>query len=191
MTAVKRFRNALAQMQIPAEISAQIFVGYQKISDNVKKEKRAAFFVTAIERMENLLDEDRCHEIRDACACSQGGYRLKASQKIAREYQGQSLESKLKAISQATHLGKPVLDENGRIITGIGDQGGFPCPCPVFDGVELSQAVSKTYCYCFAGHFRFHYQIALGMQLKTREVRSSALASQRTEPCRFVFEILD
>lgn len=191
MTAVKRFRKALHELQIPAEITGQIFAGYQKISDNVKKEKRAAFFVTAIERMENLLDEDRCHEIRDACACSKGGYRLKASQKIAREYQGQSLEAKLKAISQATHMGNPVLDEHGRIIAGIGDQGGFPCPCPVFDGVELSQAVSKTFCYCCAGHFRFHYQIALGMRLKTREVLSSALASQRTEPCRFVFEILD
>ena len=191
MTAVKRFRNALAQMQISTDVTDQIFAGYEKISDNVKKEKRAEFFITAIERMENLLDEDLCHDIRDACACSKGGYRLKSSQKIAREYQGQSLESKLKAISQATHLGKPVLDENGMIVTGIGDQGGFPCPCPVFDGIELSQAVSKTYCYCCAGHFRFHYQIALGMRLKTREVVSSALASQSTEPCRFVYEILD
>jgi hypothetical protein len=52
----------------------------------------------AIERMENLLDEDLCYELRDACACSKGGWRLKASPRIAREYQGQSLESKLKAI---------------------------------------------------------------------------------------------
>ena len=191
MTAIKRFRNALAQMQIPAELTNQIFAGYENISDNVKKEKRAAFFISAVERMENLLDEDLCHEVRDACACSKGGYRLKASQKIAREYQGQSLESKLKAISQATHMGKPELDENGMIITGIGDHGGFPCPCPVFDGLEISQRVSKTYCYCCAGHFRFHYQIALGMRLKTREVLPSALESQSTEPCRFIYEILD
>ena len=191
MTAVKRFRSALVQLQIPDETTEQIFAGYEKISDNVKKEKRAAFFITAIERMENLLDEDLCHDVRDACACSKGSYRLKASQKIAREYQGQSLESKLKAISQATHLGNPELDENGMIVSGVGDQGGFPCPCPVFDGVELSQAVSKTYCYCCAGHFRFHYQIALGMQLKTSEVRSSALESRGTAPCHIVFEILD
>ena len=88
-------------------------------------------------------------------------------------------------------MGKTALDQNGMIIAGIGDQGGFPCPCPVFDGVELSQAVSKTYCYCCAGHFRFHYHIALGMRLKTREVVSCALESQSTEPSRFVFEILD
>ena len=191
MTAVKRFRNALARLEIPPETTEQIFAGYEKISDRAKKEKQAAFFITAIERMESLLDEDRCHNVRDACACSKGGWRLKASQRIAREYQGQSLESKLQAIGQVTYMGNPMIDENGMILAGIGDQGGFPCPCPVFDGVGLSQAVSKTYCYCCAGHFRFHYQIALGMRLKTREVVSSALASQSTEPCRFVFEILD
>jgi hypothetical protein len=168
MTAIQRFRNAFVQLQIPEVISDQIFAGYEKISDQVKKEKRAEFFVTAMERMENLLDEELCHDVRDACACSKGGWRLKASQKIAREYQGQSLESKLQAVGQVAYMGNPVLDDNGRIIAGIGDQGPFHCPCPVLNDVELSQAVSKTYCYCCAGHFRFHYPIAFGKPLNTR-----------------------
>ena len=88
MTAIQRFRNAFVQLQIPEVISDQIFAGYEKISDQVKKEKRAEFFVTAMERMENLLDEEHCHDVCDACACSKEGWRLKASQKIAREYQG-------------------------------------------------------------------------------------------------------
>lgn len=36
--------------------------------------------------------------------------------------------------------------------------------------VQLDHPVSKTYCYCCAEHFRFHYQIALGIKLQTKEV---------------------
>jgi hypothetical protein len=191
MTAVQRFRTALHEYQVDDDIVAQIFKGYEKISDKVPKDKRAAFFIQAIERMEHLLDNQLCRDIRDACACSKGGTRLKAMQKIANEYNGKSIEEKLQAISHATYMGKPVLQEDGTIITGIGDEGGFPCPCPVFSNVEINQPVSITYCYCCAGHFRFHYQIALGVELRTKEVLSSAIASQQKDPCRFVYEIVE
>jgi hypothetical protein len=191
MTAVKRFRNALQEFRVEEGIVAQIFQGYETVSDRSNKEKRAAFFIRAIERMESLLDRELCHDIRDACACSKGGWRLKAMQKIAKECEGQSVEQKLQAIGRVTHMGHPALNEDGTITAGIGDVGGFQCPCPVFDGVESEQAASKTYCYCCAGHFRHHYQIALGKRLRTRDVVSSALASRRKEPCRFAFEIVE
>ncbi len=191
MTAIQRFKAALQQCTIPEDIGAEIFKGYETITDNAPKEKRAAFFITAMERMETCLDADLCHAVRDACACSKGGWRLKAMQKVAREQAGQSLAVKLQAIGQVSHMGKPVLQEDGTIITGIGEQGGFRCPCPVFETAELDRAVSKTYCYCCAGHFRYHYQIALGIRLRTQEVVSSALESQRKAPCRFVYEILN
>jgi hypothetical protein len=191
MTAVKRFKNALQEFQVEEGVVAQIFAGYETISDRSKKEKRAAFFIQAIERMEELLDRELCHDIRDACACSRGGWRLKAMQKIAKECEGQNVEQKLRAIGQVTHMGNPVLNEDGMISAQIGDVGGLQCPCPVFGGVEPERAVSKTYCYCCAGHFRHHYQIALGKRLRTQDVVSSALESCGKEPCRFVFEILE
>jgi hypothetical protein len=191
MTAVKRFKNALQEFQVEEGVVAQIFAGYETISDRSKKEKRAAFFIQAIERMEELLDRELCHDIRDACACSRGGWRLKAMQKIAKECEGQNVEQKLRAIGQVTHMGNPVLNEDGTISAQIGDVGGLQCPCPVFGGVEPERAVSKTCCYCCAGHFRHHYQIALGKRLRTRDVVSSALASRRKEPCCFVFEVLE
>jgi hypothetical protein len=75
--------------------------------------------------MEELLDRELCHDIRDACACSKGGWRLKAMQKIAKECEGQSVEQKLQAIGQVTYMGNPVLNEDGTIAAGIGDVGGF------------------------------------------------------------------
>lgn len=191
MTAIQRFKDALHEYQIGENIIAQIFEGYENISDRARKERKAAFFVHAIERMENVLDSNLCHAIREACACSKGGWRLKAMQKIAREYQGENIERKLEAIGQVTCMGNPVLNENDTITAGIGHEGGFPCPCPIFQGVPGEQSISKTYCYCCAGHFRYHYQIALGKKLRTQDVVSSALESHRKEPCRFVFEIVE
>jgi hypothetical protein len=191
MTAIQRYTKALQEYQIPADIFARIFEDYENITDKAQKDKRAAFFTSAIERMESLLDRHLCHDIRDACACSKGGWCLKAMQKIARERVNQSPASKGDGIGQVTHMGNPVLNEDGTITAGVGDEGGFHCPCPVFEGVDLNRAVSKTYCYCCAGHFRYHYQIALGKRIRTKEVVSSALESQGKAPCRFIFEILD
>lgn len=190
MTAIQRFKKSLLQHQVDDKALSGIFQDFENISDQSMKERKAAFFIHAINYMDENLPEDLCHSIRDACACSTGGWRLKAMQKIAREYQQENLENKLAAINQVTYSGKPFLNEDGTITASIGDKGGFPCPCPVFDGLVVDQAVSKTYCYCCAGHFRFHYQIALGVKLRTKTVVSSALNSQQKEPCRFVYEIL-
>lgn len=189
MTAIKRFREALQIQQVNDEIIDQLFEGYEKISDKAPKYQKAAFFAQAIERMETLLEDSITHEIRDACACSKGGWRLKAMQKIARELEGEPLETKIAAIGQVTHMGNPVLNQDGTICAGIGIEGGFRCPCPVFEGSGWEARVSKTYCYCCAGHFRHHYQVALGLKLKTIAVVSSALESEGQDPCRFVFEI--
>jgi hypothetical protein len=191
MTAIQRFRNALQQLQIEENVTAAIFEGYEGINDGAKKETRAAFFMKAMQRMDALLDKETCHAVRDACACSKGGWRLKAAQKMARETTGKSLEEKLQALGQITYMGNPVLNADGTITAGIGDEGGFECPCPVFDGLGLKDPVSRTYCYCCAGHFRFHYMIALGKKLETRAVVSSILASGGEKPCRFVYAIID
>jgi len=190
MTAIQRLKKSLIQHAIDKKTLSKIFQGYENISDQSKKERKAAFFIRAIDYMDENLSEELCHQIRDECACSTGGWRLKAMQKIAREHCGESLETKLAAINQITYSGKPILNEDGTITASIGEVGGFPCPCPAFDGLTIDEPISKTYCYCCAGHFRFHYQIALGVELKTKDVVSSALNSLSQEPCRFNYYII-
>ncbi|HEX3049128.1 MAG TPA: hypothetical protein VHP83_00620 [Aggregatilineaceae bacterium] len=189
MAAIERLQQALIDLDIDEGIAAQIVDGTVRDKDN--KKKRAAFFVQAISQMERLLDEETCHAVRDACACSKGGWRLKAVQKLAKEYAGRSLGEKIAALGQITHMGNPVLNEDGTITAGIGDEGGLDCPCPVFEGLDLREPVSLTYCYCCAGHFRFHYQIALGKSLVTKRVVSSALNSLGKQPCRFEYAIVE
>ena len=92
MAAVENFRNALKACHIDESIIAQIMQGYEKITDRDAKEKRAAFFAQAMTRMDGLLEPGTCRAIRDACACSKGGWRLSAVQKLAKEYDGKPLE---------------------------------------------------------------------------------------------------
>jgi hypothetical protein len=191
VTAVTRFREALMKHEIPESIQRQIFQDYETVSDRSKKEKKAAFFIDAIDRMDKLLDPEKNQAIRDSCACSKGGWRLKAMRKIAKEYPEKSLEEKLGAISEVKHMGNPRLNPDGTITASIGETGGFECPCPVFHGVGITKPVSITYCYCCAGHFKHHYQIALDVKLETVTVESSALESQRTKPCRFIYKIIE
>lgn len=191
MGAVENFKRALAELQVDEAVVAQIMAGCEKISDKDKKEKRAAFFIQAINRMDALLDVETCRAIRDACACSKGGWRLKAVQQLAKEHAHSSLEEKIQALGQITHMGSPVLNEDGTITAGIGGEEGCPCACPVFERQDLREPVSLTYCYCCAGHFRFHYQIALGRTLAVKCIASSALDSLGKKPCRFVYEIVE
>lgn len=191
MPAVEKFKQALSECHVDEDAVAQIMAGYENISDKSKKEKRAAFFAQAVMKMDELLEAETCHQIRDSCACSKGGWRLKAVQKLAKDYEGRTLAEKIEALGQITYMGNPVLNDDGTITAGIGDENGFPCPCPVFEGIELQEPVSKTYCFCCAGHFRFHYQIALGKNLVTKSVESSALESLGKKPCRFVYAVMD
>ncbi len=191
MAAVERFRKALSNQQVDENIITQIFYGFEPISDKASKNQKANFFVEAMKRIDVLLNAETCHAVRDACACSTGGWRLKAVQKLARDLATSRIPEKIFALNQITHMGKPKLNADGTITAHIGERGGFQCPCPVFSGVEINEPVSITYCYCCAGHFRYLYQIALGKKLITKKVSSSALQSGSTQPCRFVYTIIE
>jgi hypothetical protein len=191
MTAILRFKHALQELGIPDDVTAQIMAGYETVTDKSSKNVRAAFFIDAVNRMDTLLGSQMCHDVRDACTCSTGGWRLKATQKVAKEYAGKTLQEKLQALGEVRYMGKPILNEDGTITAQIGDTGGFECPCPVFNKAQIKAPVPISYCYCCGGHFRFHYQIALGVKLRTKAVLSSTLESNRTQPCRFVYEIVE
>jgi hypothetical protein len=188
MAAIDKFRKSMEAHHVDPAVIARVMDGYEGITDQCKKE-RPAFFVHAMQVMDEMLDfRTRC-EVIDACACSKHTWRKKAVRQIAREYKGRSLEERLEALGQVKYMGNPVLNEDGTITGGVGTEGGFDCPCPIFAGWKHEEPVSATYCLCCGGHFRYHYEIALGVKLRTKAVLSTALESMRREPCRFVYEV--
>ncbi len=185
---IKRLSEALETHQIAPEVVERMFAGYEGITDG-SKAKRPAFFIQAMRVMDEVLDFAARCEVRQDSGCCNGGWREKEMRRIAREYKGRSIAERIEAIRQVKWMGFPELHEDGTISGGVGTEGGFDCPCPVFNGWKYAEPVPATYCLCCGGHFRYHYQIALGVKLRIKEVLSTALASQRRERCRFVYEV--
>jgi hypothetical protein len=185
---VERLMRALDAYGVEPDVVSRMVEGYEGITDR-SKAKRPAFFIHAMGVMDETLDFPTRCEIRGACGCSNGGWREKEMRRIAREYKGKSIEERTRAIGEVKYMGNPVLHEDGTISGGVGTEGGFDCPCSVFRGWRYEEPVPFTYCLCCAGHFRYHYQIALGVKLRVKEVLSTALESKRRKPCRFVYEV--
>lgn len=57
----------------------------------------------------------------------------------------------------------------------------YACGCSNFRRLKRDYPVSKTYCCCCGGHFKYHYEIMLGVKLELIEVVSSPLDSDGKE----------
>jgi hypothetical protein len=189
----EKLKKSLHKHNVDESIINQIFEGHEDLDDKASKRKKISFFTQAMKKMDELMDYDTKYEIIDWCACCKGGKRDKDVKKLGKELKGKNLEEKLKALWEVPNMGKPILDEDGNIKTGIYYKGeeGFKCACPCLHDEKIEESISSTYCLCCAGHFRYHYQNALGVKLKTIGVVSSPITSLGKEPCEFAFEILE
>lgn len=189
----EKFKKSLQQHNVDESIISKIFEGYEELKDKSPKREKTAFFTRAIKQVDEMFDENQRIQIMDWCACCKGGKRDKAVKKIAKELKAKSLEEKVKALWQVENMGKPILKDDGTITTGIYYQGeeGYKCACSCLSNEELSEPISSTYCLCCAGHFRYHYQNALGVKLKIKQIVSSPLESLGKEPCVFILEIVE
>lgn len=193
MPCPEKFKESLLKHNVEEEVINQIFDGYESPKDISTKKKKFAFFSRAMKEMDKTMDFNKRYEVMDWGACCKGGARDKAVKKLAKELAGKSLEEKLKALWNVPNMGHPSLKEDGTISTGIYYKcaEGFKCACPCFHNEKLQEPISSTYCLCCAGHFRYHYQNALGVKLKTAKVVSSPLESLGKEPCVFIYEIVE
>lgn len=90
-------------------------------------------------------------------------------------------------------MGKPLRNEDGTItVNAVSYSNGekYLCACSNFNWIVYSDSVAKEYCFCCAGHFKYHYEIMLGVKLKTLEITSSPLDSDGKNPCVIKFAII-
>ena len=118
---------------------------------------------------------------------------MKGFLELARENKELPWKERLAKIREEDYMGTPILNEDGTITVHAvyyrdGDK--YSCSCPNFNKLKRDYPVSKTYCFCCGGHFRFHYEIMLGLKLRVKEVVSSPLDSEGEKPCVFIMEII-
>ena len=127
-------------------------------------------------------------------ACCKGGAREKASKAFAKQYADKSLAERIALIPQVPFMGVPTLMADGSILVDAvraREGGRYACACSNFSHSGWTGHVPRCYCYCCAGHFLHHYQIMLGVKLRTAEIVSSPLDSGGTLPCAMRFTILE
>ena len=151
-----------------------------------------------IDLMDKLLTKDQCLAVMEREGCCKGGKRDKDCKAFGKQHADKSLVEKLALMSSIEYMMAPRLNDDGSFtITMKGQatnnsvhQGKTTCSCGAIMKLEQPFTVSKTYCGCCAGHFIYHYQNALGVKLRLKEINSSPLDTNGDQPCSFTFEVV-
>ncbi|MGN0578074.1 MAG: hypothetical protein ACI4J4_05600 [Ruminiclostridium sp.] len=192
MPGTEKFIKSLEKFRISEDVISEIGEGCEGISDKSPKKVRAAYFKRAVDILTER-EPGKLQELLEWNACCKGGAREKASKAFARENAGLPLKEKLEKIKAVPFMGEPMMNDDGRITVravSYSDGEKFLCACPNFNGVKRDYSVSSDYCFCCAGHFKHHYEIMLGLKLKTVEIVSSPLDSGGERPCVISFEVI-
>ena len=127
----------------------KVLAGGESIRKGDKPVKKSDWMKQAMDRMDDLLDEQTRHSVRESCACCLGGKRLEISKSIAKSHT--SLEDAIAAANEAKYVfGHSVtMEEDGRILVLFEPEGkeSYRCVCLP----KAKEPISETYCYCCGG----------------------------------------
>lgn len=194
MPSIEKFKESLEMFNLDEQIIFKINDGFENIASKSPKKIKATYFKRALDIMAEHIDSQIIHDIFEMNACCKSGARDKASKSFAKEFAECSLDEKLEKIKQVPYMGTPVKNEDGTITVNAVSyykDGRFMCCCSNFNNLKYDYSVSKDYCFCCAGHFKYHYEIMLGVSLKTIEIVSSPLDSNGRDACVIKFEIIE
>ena len=185
---IKRLAAALEREGVGAAVTEQILEGGEGITSKSSPEELVAWFSKAMDRMDALMEPAQREAVRERCACCLGGKRGQLSLAIGKR--GGTLEERVAAADAEPFVfGNSVaMQPDGRIRVDFQPSTweSYRCSCIRAPGATMS----PTYCQCCQGHAKHHLQRALGLRLKGR-LLSSALSSGGSEPCSFLFEVVD
>jgi len=186
------YEKHLKKAHVSDDLIAQIVnAPYQERAD--EKQDNANYCAAVMAKCDELLDFQVTGEAMFSRSCCKSGFRLGNARMIAREHGDAGIEEKLELLGQQRWMGTPRLTENGDIYTGYcaggsGD-GTIHCSCGHLGGRRPEGGnMPASYCLCCGGHFRFHYQEALGLNLRVKQVVSSVFGDP-PQYCSFLLEI--
>lgn len=193
MPCPEKFRESLKEFHMEEEIIHQVNEGYEDLVSSSPKKRRAAYFKRATDILMSNANVEDVHNLYESNACCKGGTREKASKAFAKKYAGEDYTERIKHVDEVPYMGTAVLEKDNVICVHavhyvVSDK--FSCACTNFNKSGYSEKVLKDYCYCCAGHFLHHYQIMLGVKLKTLEIVFSPLDSDGLEPCVIRFLVI-
>ncbi len=190
MPNIKRMGRTMSKMKISPDIMAQMDFDADDRGNNVLPR------IAVIDKMDELLTNEQKLAVLESEGCCKGGKRDAACKAFGKEHKDKPLAEKLALMFTVEYMMNPRLNDDGSFtITMSGHQNGVhtgktTCSCGAIKKLKQPLTVSKTYCGCCAGHFLYHYQNALGVNLRIKEINSSPLDSNGENPCSFTFEVV-
>lgn len=188
MPTLKKIRDTMRKQKISCEIMEQMdFEADCNDPYNI---------IRLIDKMDELLSKEECLSIMEKQGCCKGGQRDKDCKAFAVEHRDKPFSEKLKLISTIPYMMSPCLNDDGTFTISFGGyqngvhRGRNTCSCGSIKKLKEPFLVSPTYCGCCAGHFLYHYENALGVKLRLKEITSSPLNTKGEKPCEFVFEVI-
>lgn len=190
MPSVDKFKKSINNLEND-DVKNRILNGYDDVSDRSGKDVKRKFFSNAINVMNETLPKDEIIRIMDDNACCRSGMRAKNSKNFSNMHKHSNIDERLEILRQDSllYMGEANRDGNYIIVKGVNYRvnGQYRCACSAISGVKNEIKIPNEYCLCCAGHFRYHYEIMLGIKLETEEVISSSL--NKNEPCVFRYKI--
>ncbi|MCL1807052.1 MAG: hypothetical protein FWG31_05050 [Oscillospiraceae bacterium] len=189
MPNIKKMKETMVSLNIPPEIMEQM----DWDADQTGNVPYPALAV--IEKMDELLTAEQRLAVMEREGCCKGGKRDKDCKAFGKEHAGKPLAEKLPLLSNIEYMMTPRLNGDGTLtVTWGGHQNGVhtgktTCSCGAVKKIKQPFTISPTWCGCCAGHFRHHYQNALKVKLRLKEINSSPLNTNGEEPCSFTFEV--
>jgi len=187
MPILKKVKDTMKKQKIDFETLAKF--DFEADSNNPMN------VISMIDKMDELLTKEQCLAVMEQQGCCKMGQRDKDCKAFAQEHLDKTLSEKLALIPNIQYMMSPCLNADGTItVTFGGHQNGVhlgenTCSCGTIKKVKQPFSISPTYCGCCAGHFKHHYQNALGVKLKLKKINSSPLNTNGEKPCSFTFDV--
>ena len=160
------------------------------------KETTMDDMISIVNQMDMLLSKEQCLSIMERQGCQKTGKMAVTARAFGQEHAGKSLEEKITLYNESDVAYKvpTKLNPDGTLSVywKVGEEGQYKCACSDVKKQKKQPAdISLTYCGCCGGHLRETYRLALGVNLRIKEVVSSPINSAGKKHCEFLFEIID
>ncbi|MDR1598326.1 MAG: hypothetical protein LBS11_00360 [Oscillospiraceae bacterium] len=195
LTRIKRDMSKL-QPAVASRIDFGVDEPAERSNSYAPEQLRKLF--AALDRMDETLTKEQRYAIMERQGCGKGGAKKlrEAMRAFAEANAGKTLAEKAALLGSAYCRAEMTADGDIKVCWEFRDgDGRLSCGCGCFKdmakrGLTPPGRVSRAYCGCCGGHIRYHYQTALGVGLRLKDVVSSPLDTDRAEGCGLLFEVL-
>ena len=171
---INKLNQCLGENGIDKNIHKKIMESGELIKGSSKTEEIAEWCFNAMNKMDELLDENVKKKVREDCACLKGGKREKLCEEINKKFTTD--EERIKAVNESHFVFGHEIKMAGKgkyKVKYLDDNATKQCGCLGGRLNGLNKNWTKTWCYCCGGQVKNHLEALLGRKVDVKIVTSA------------------